>query len=527
MYPSIDELINWAAGDDQRPLVMCEYSHAMGNSNGSLHDYWAAIDAHVGLHGGFIWDWIDQGLTLPEPDEQGAPVFGYGGHFGDVPNDADFCINGLIGPDRTPHPAMAEVAKMGEPVLVTARNIRRCVFRLKSRSERDASEWLDAKWSLLVDGIEVDSGPIDLSGLGPHGDLTVEPAVTRPGDLLAGQECHLDISFTTSSASLWAPKGHTVGWSQFALPWKSRTKPAVDADATIVRPEVDRGEDATTVSAGSVAVVIEHETGLLTSIDCGGDQILVEPPQLDLWRAPVQNDGALVGPLAGVMGVATRWFGWGLDRLERTCQSVSIRRSGDSVKIVSSHHLVGADPALVIAHRQAITVEPDGRLVFDEQVRIPTAWDDLPRVGIRIAFSPEMERLEWLGVGPHETYPDRHLSGRFGRYTSTVGEQDHPYVVPQEHGSHTETRWFGLGGIRTPKIKIGSDHPFNFSASHLDDTELTTASIRSELRRRPETIVHIDTAMRGVGTGACGPDTLPTYRVGGGTHRWSWWLTSR
>jgi beta-galactosidase len=177
-----------------------------------------------------------------------------------------------------------------------------------------------------------------------------------------------------------------------------------------------------------------------------------------------------------------------------------------------------------IDHRQVVMLVA-GSLVFDEDIRIPEELDDLPRVGVTFTARAGLEHLTWVGSGPHETYPDRQASGRFGRWESTVTDQYVPYLVPQEHGAHQGVRRFTLTDDDGRGFTVSAQEPFAFSASHFSAEDLDAATTTAELTPRDEVVVHLDVAQRGLGTGACGPDTLPQYRVGGGTYRWRWTLT--
>ena len=190
MYPAIDDIVAWAEqGEDRRPMILCEYQHAMGNSNGSLADYWAAFESTPGLQGGFIWDWIDQGLTWL--DDDGQPYFAYGGAFGDEPNDADFCANGMIGSDRVPHPACHEHAKLAQPVEVEALDLHEGRFRLRNRRAFTGLNDLDGSWTLTVDGEPVAEGRILVPAVPPLGPARSSSPIERPATLGQGQRCHL------------------------------------------------------------------------------------------------------------------------------------------------------------------------------------------------------------------------------------------------------------------------------------------------------------------------------------------------
>jgi beta-galactosidase len=500
MYPALSDIVAWAAkGEDRRPLILCEYQHAMGNSNGSLAEHWAAFESTPGLQGGFIWEWIDHGLTWI--DDEGQPYFAYGGTFGDEPNDGDFCADGLVGPDRVPHPACHEHATLAQPVVVEAVDLHEGRFRMRNRRHFTGLNDLDGTWVLTVDGAVVDEGRILVPAVPPLGEAEIELPIERPEVLGQGQRCHVLLTFTLGQGRTWAPRDFEVAWAQFEIPWvAARPAPRIRARPVRVEVDVDKGR----VLAGD---------------------LLVETPVAALWRAPTQNDGISIAPAAEINpGVRRRWLRWGLDRLETELVSAAPRDEGPHPSLTVHRRLAGPHPDVRIDHRQVVMLV-DGALVFDEELRIPELLDDLPRVGVTFTAAAGLERLSWVGLGPHETYPDRKASGRFGRWTSTVTDQYVPYLVPQEHGAHAGTRRFSLIREDGRGLTVTAEESFSFSASHFSAGDLTAADSTADLRPRDEVVVHLDVAQRGLGTGACGPDTLPEYRVHGGTYRWRWTLT--
>jgi beta-galactosidase len=265
---------------------------------------------------------------------------------------------------------------------------------------------------------------------------------------------------------------------------------------------------------------------------------LIPWPDASLYRATTDNDGIRVGWMRGV-GVRGRWHSWGLDRMAPEVDDaptstgepgLQVRRvdGGWSVRREVRWHTAIDDQPII--HRQRVVLAR-GSATFHEQIDVPTLYDDLPRVGVAFALPGGFERLEWHGLGPHETYPDR-CRAELGRWRSTVSDQYVDFVMPQEHGHHHDTRWFEVArapgdGARPLRLRIAGDRPFGFSALHHTVTDLATALHTSDLPERPETFVHIDTAHRGLGTASCGPDTLPRYRVRPGRHRWRWTMEAR
>ncbi|WP_436794437.1 glycoside hydrolase family 2 TIM barrel-domain containing protein [Actinospongicola halichondriae] len=524
MYPAIDTISNWAErtadSDEQRPLIMCEYSHAMGNSNGSLADYWAVIETTPGLQGGFIWDWADQGLRRHDAD--GTEYWAYGGHFGDEPNDATFCCNGLTWPDRAPKPALVEHAYLGAPVRFRPSDLRRGRLVVVNLQDwRDVS-WLTGEFDVRVDGAVVESGTFDLPDLPGGFEATLELGLPTV-DVPEGAEAHLDLRCVVTDAEPWAPAGHRVAWQQFDLPRTRQTAIAAPASGASTEVHASPGE----ATVGDLVVRWDESAANLSSIELGGRPLLATPPTASLWRAPTENDGRRLdeGLEAGAL---EGWLALGLDRVEVEPVSARRRAQADgSVLVTLRRRLRLPGSGDVADHRQQVRIHPNGAIVIDEELTLPTTLDDLPRIGSRFEVPSEFDRLEWYGRGPLETYVDRETSEQLGRWQSTVAEQYVPYVLPQEHGNHTDTRWFTLTDAGGTGLLVSSTNaldPFGFTARDHHDDDLYAATTLADLGTSDAVEVHVDVLQRGLGTGACGPDTLPPYRVTGGPARWSYAL---
>jgi len=301
------------------------------------------------------------------------------------------------------------------------------------------------------------------------------------------------------------------------MPWAGRRRPTVRPAQAFSSREEDRH---VTVKAGDTSLSFDLSTGLVDQLSHRGEQLLAAPPRLTLCRAATDNDGVRQGPQADFAGVRQQWIAWGLDRVAGRLVASDFRDNGGQAVITARHEYSGADPDLLIDHQQVITADANGTIRIDESVRVPEDFTDLPRVGIDFALTPGHDQLEWFGPGPIETYPDRALAP-VGRWQSTVAEQFVPYVVPQEHGNHVDTRWFALWRPGEAGLLVELQR-LSFSVSHYTADDLYQACTLADLSRRDEVIVHVDAGVRGLGTGACGPDTLEQYLVRGGLHRWRW-----
>ena len=522
MYTPIDICMAWATwaeatGEDDRPLILCEFSHAMGNSNGSLNEYFEAFRSQPALGGGFLWDWRDQGLA--EVDDAGRKYWAYGGHFGDHPNDVNFNINGLVGPDGSPHPALRELAWCARPVATTHRS--GSTIRVQNRRSHQDLNDLELHWTLLVDGVETRSGKQSVKGLGPgqHRDLKLVPG-HRPS---TGEQ-HLNCQWRLQSKTAWAPAGHVVAWDQARLR-KARAAAPPKAGAPAI---VETQGTQTTIAGGPTSVGVDQSTGALTGIDMYGKRMVEGDISASLWRAPTDNDGVKQGWMSNVAGTRLKWISWGLHDLAHKLVSLSIAQTKSGTRIRRSRALEGTHEAAT--HRQDIYVGAKGTIVFEEHIKLPRSWTDLPRLGVRFETSPSITHIDWYGPGPDESYPDRASSAAVGIWSSTIADQYHPYVVPQEHGAHIDTRWATLrsaASINRSKgsaCRIEADTPVVFTARFHHDAQLSAATTLADLEMSERAEVHVDHSIRGLGTGACGPDVLDDYRITGRTHSWRWVL---
>ena len=487
MYPPIDALVAHArSGRQHGPLIMCEYSHAMGNSNGTLADYWDAIESTPGLQGGFIWEWRDHGLEQRLPN--GTLRWAYGGDFGDVPNDGNFCIDGITFPDRAPKPALFEHRQIALPVRVTASPERLAsgVIEIENRADFVGLDHLRAEWSVADDGSVVTGGELALPTLAPGRKATL----TIPGWPGAGTgdaERWLTVRFLTNEASAWATAGFEIGWAQLQVSGGERS-PGAAAAGVAEGPPVEL-----------------DDSGLLVH------DLLAAAPRLSLWRAPTDNDR--------IAGLAAAWDAWGVADPERHLEEV--RRDGPEIVVRATYRTAsGSD----IAHEQRLRRLADGGIGITESALIPADLRDLARVGTVFELRPGHQTVEWFGRGPHETYPDRKRGGAVGRWHSTVAAMPVPYVRPQENGGRADVRWLTIADAAGRGLRIELDRPRQVSVLHHRAADLAAASHHGDLEPRQEAVVHLDAVHRGIGTASCGPDTLPAYIVPTGEHRWSWTL---
>ena len=502
MYPELDDIVAWAEeGDHPRPMILCEFSHAMGNSNGGLSDYFAAFERHPALQGGFIWEWADHGIR--KTDERGREYWAYGGDFGEEPHDANFCADGIVWPDRSPHPALAELKFLARPVRVEA--IDGCRFLIRNLQDFASLDGLRGTWELTLDGEPVKHGKLPRLRVSPGASLEVEL------DLPPGTgERFVTFRFFIRRATEWAPEGHEVAWQQLALPSRARRRRL---------PQAEPPGASGLLEAGGARAVVEPKTGILSELSVDGRNVVVAGPRLQLWRAPTDNDGLRLLPERR-SGVLWRWLELGLDRVEQRVASVRVTKNGIDVV----HQASGRGNWSDASHRHSYRLLASGALLVENEVRVGKDLRDLPRVGVVLSLRPGLEQLEWFGAGPWESYPDRLASTIVGRFSSTVSEQYVPYILPQEHGHRSAVRRMALTDEAGFGLTVEGLPTFGFTASHFTAADLYAARHTCDLEPRPEVVLSLDHAQRGLGTASCGPDTAPRFRLVAPVYRFAYLL---
>ena len=484
MYPNISAIKEYANSKKaDRPLIMCEYSHAMGNSNGTLAEYWEAIESTHGLQGGFIWEFWDHGPVQTMPD--GSTRNAYGGDYGESKHDGNFCCDGMVFPDRTAKPAMHEFKAIAAPANISAVKASLGSFTIFNKQFfKDLSEY-ELTWSITRDGLITDSGRVKLPKVGPRKTIsfTVKSQLLNKPDGLGERFINFHIIRIASTA--WAPAMSEVGWNQMPLPSR----------ALKVR---------TTKSSELSSDVIDEYGQILMPYGALA-------PVLSLWRAPTDNDR--------IGHIATKWSRWGLRDIDRSDCVIS---QNSSRTIITNTWQTST--GFIIKHKQVVTPVADGFRV-KESVVLPKQLDDIARVGINFELDGQLSDLTWFGSGPHESYPDRKIAP-IGRSVSTVANQYIPYVRPQENGGHNAVRWIELTESSGCGLRIAFSRPLQVSVTPHRSVDLADATHDVEVKACGNTVVHIDGAHRGVGTASCGPDTLAKYVIKPGLHSWEWTVTS-
>lgn len=518
MYPSIAALRNWAANPDpreDRPLIMCEYSHAMGNSNGCLKDYFDAFRECRGLQGGFIWEWVDHGIRTTTA--AGKTIYAYGGDFGDKPHDANFVADGLISPDRTPHPGLYEYKYLAQPAEFRLISAATGEIEIVNRRYFTTLDDCRLHWSVLVNGVAVASGTVDELPEHHPADYTMTAAANPvtpyfrtqnhafrlrlplavPAGLCAGDDCRLRLELRLKADNLWAAAGHVVAYESLELPWRS-----------------DRAPAPLNIRTGKFSV---DSDGRFAFASAAGQVLVSSGNRLDIMRATTDNDYIITRK--GQMAYAgNRWFAAGLDRLEQIKAEISATTGGGyEVETVWR----GGDGNTAL-HRQSFTLDAAGAVTVENLITLPPEWDDPARIGVELELPRQFNRLAYFGRGPMENYIDRMAAAKPGLYHTTIEEMHTPYIMPQENGNRTGVRYVEFTVSDSAVLRFDSEIPFEFSAGCYSTHQLQECRHDGELEDEGRIFLHLLLRQRGVGTASCGPDTLECYRLKAGSYRFAY-----
>ena len=498
MYSDISTLVEYGSQKQDRPLIMCEYSHAMGNAVGNLKDYWDVIEKYDHLQGGCIWDWVDQGLR--KKDANGREFWAYGGDYGDTPNDGNFCINGLVFPDRTIPPKMHEVKRIYQNVAFEPVDLLKGRISLRNKFFFTNLNEFDIHWVLFEDGASIQSGSLQPVSVEPGQSASIRIPFRKPA-LVSGAEYWLRVSLHLRKNTLWAKKGHEVAFDQMQIPY---TVPAVPSLNVTGLPslQLEKGADGVVVSGKNFSVSFSSVTGDISSLNYRGREFLNTPgPAFNAFRAPTDNDGYLLGD----------WLKAGLDSLSNEMKGIQSEQVSTNVVRVTVSRFAKGKEGMGFNQSIVYTIYGNGWVHVHTSVNPVGALPMLPRVGVQMVLNQALEDYTWYGRGPWENYPDRKTGSPVGLYTSAVTDQYIPYVKPQETGNHSDVEWLALTGQGGSGLIVVGDKPLYATALHYSISDLATANHINELNPRKETYLSLDAKMLGLGNASCGPGVIDAY----------------
>lgn len=502
MYPSVETVENYGKSGNQKPYIMCEYVHAMGNSVGNIKEYWDVIDKYPNLQGGFIWDWVDQALTWPTPEGyEEETFFSYGGDWDDdYPSDGIFSANGLVTPDRTPQPELEEVKRIYQNIEIKGLALENGEIEITNDYLFTNLNQFDATWTFLADDKVQQEGTLNKLNIAPGESQTVTLPIEEP-ELIPGVEYWLNVSLTLSDDTSWAKKGHEIAKQQFKIPFNTLETPELDT-TNMPTIQVEDNTEQVTVNGQDFQLVFDKAQGTISTFKYQDTEMLKTGPIPNFWRTPNDND-----TMNGMINRTGTWRDAGRDM---HVDEVNVREIND--KAVSIQ--VNATLPTMTESRYKVTyfVYGSGDVVVRSTVVPGNGLPELPAFGMELTLPKEFENLSWYGRGPHENYWDRNTGADVGVYEGTVEDQFFPYVNPQQTGNKTDVRWATLTDDDGTGLLISGLPLIEVNALHYTEEDLEQAKHPYELTKLEDIIVNVNDKQMGVGN-SWGDTALPEYML--------------
>jgi beta-galactosidase len=498
---------------------MTEYAHAMGNSTGNFQDYWDVIEKYPKLQGGFIWDWVDQGLL--ETNETGEKYWTYGGDYGEegIPSDGNFCLNGLTWPDRTPKPGLKEVSKVYQYIDFEPADLKDGMIKFRNNYDFTSLSEFTFEWEVTADGSVLQSGTITLPDFKPGHEALVQIPAALP-DPAPGTEYFLNLKAMRSDSWNLVPEDHVYASAQFLLASKEKLIAAATDEISVLQTKT--ADNKIEVAGPDMKIVFDLGKGCMQSFQYKGRDFLKKGPEPDFWRPPTDND-----------------YGYGMDiKLgvwkkagERTVVAKASVNQPDIGKVVVSftYDIPDTGGSKIAGYVSSYTIFSSGDVVIKNQfARISERIPEIPRMGMQMQLPVEMANIKWFGRGPHENYQDRKTSAEIGMYESTVADHYTPYIRPQENGYKTDTRWLLLTDDDENGLLVTGDPVICFSALNYLHDDFESPGRLSQYRKdaksanthtvdlRPRDLVNLNVDLGQMGVGgddSWGAIIHPKYRL--------------
>lgn len=504
MYSRIPQLNEFGEHPHPKPRILCEYGHAMGNGPGGLWEYQQVIDRWPHIQGHFVWEWVDQGMLTTAPN--GAAFYGYGGDFGDQPNNANFCIDGLVLPDQTPSPGLAEYKQVLCPLRV---ELDGNGVRVESRFQFSAADDLELALERLVDGELVAAEVVAVPVVEPAESTRIDLPRSLIEPVATAGECLLTVRVRRRRATTWAGAGHELGAYQFVLAAPTRVTPSAKVDVsspsglkTVHLAESGAGVQ---VEVGDTRLIFDQATARLTSWIHAGYELVTEPLRFRLTKPIIDNHRRLNERL---------WAPHELGQAVEQEGDLRWRHLGDAVIIDAQTRFAPPSAGWSVDLRTSYQIGADGTVAV-EIAGTPHGYHDLvAAIGVELGIAKRFRQAAYYGRGPAENYPDSHQAALLGRYGADVGELNFPYVVPQDTGNRGEVRWFALRDRLGNGLFVAGEQPLNVSAWPWPAAAIDAAGHRHELVEDPRSItLNLDHQVLGLGSNSWGQEVLESHRI--------------
>ena len=504
MYPSLEEIQEYVDKKPDKPFLLIEYCHAMGNGPGDLEDYFQMIYQYDVLCGGFVWEWCDHAVYQGQA-ANGKEKYLYGGDFGEEVHDGNFCMDGLVYPDRTPHTGLLEYQNVYRPARVMSFCQKTGELCLENYMNYvDLKDYIYLVYEVNCDGKLLEKKPLTLQdSVLPHqrGSILLDITVPDCG------KCYLKVSYHLKHRTSLMAQGSMMGFDEILLENRDGRNQQTIAllenleqkEAEVQVSETDR---FLSIRSDTFFYVYNKLSGLFEQLSIDGEELLETPMELNIWRAPTDNDRK----------IKQEWMDAGYDRSKARAYDVQWKREGKCVRIYSTMSVAAVALQRVLDIKAVWEISNRGAISVKMQVKKNMEFPQLPRFGIRLFLKEEYENLKYYGLGPHESYRDKCKSCSHGLYDATVEEQHEDYIRPQENGSHTDCDYVMIEKENQTVIAV-SPKPFSFNVSYYTQEELARKTHNYELEKSGNTIVCLDYAQNGIGSNSCGPELRDEYQV--------------
>ena len=503
MYPSLEEIQEYMDKKPDKPLLLIEYCHAMGNGPGDLEDYFQIIYEYDVLCGGFVWEWCDHAIYQGQA-ANGKEKYLYGGDFGEEVHDGNFCMDGLVYPDRTPHTGLLEYQNVYRPARVVSFCQKTGELCLENYMNYvDLKDYIYLVYEVNCDGKLLEKKQFILQeSVLPHKKGTILLDITVPDS----GKCYLKVSYHLKHGTSVMAQGSRMGFDEILL----KNQDGRNQQATALLETQEQKEAEVQVSETDRFLSIRSDTffyvynklsGLFEQLSVDGEELLETPMELNIWRAPTDNDRK----------IKQEWIDAGYDRSKARAYDTHWEMNGEGIRIYSTVSVAAVAIQKVLDIEAVWKIYRTGEISVKMHVKKDREFPQLPRFGLRLFLRGEYENLKFYGLGPHESYRDKCRSCSHGLYDTTVEEQHEDYICPQENGSHTDCDYLMLEK-ENQIVTAVSSRPFSFNVSYYSQEELTRKAHNFELEKSGSTIVCLDYAQNGIGSNSCGPELRKEYQ---------------
>lgn len=491
--------------DERRPLVLCEYCHAMGNGPGDLEDYWQVIYSNDRFSGGFIWEWCDHGIKIGE-DSQGKAMYAYGGDFNEPRHDGNFCIDGLVSPDRTPHTGLKEAKNVYRPIRVKSVDASNGVYAFTNTY--DFSELSE---KLVCTAQVTDAGKVILEEeLDIHLPAKTSAVVTIPSLAgLTGASVYVRFIFSQKHDTPWSEEGYEIGFDQLLI----------DKEPSIIAPSraegsIDCSEDKKYVyiSGENFSYRYQKSIALFDQLTFHHQELIEQPMGFNAYRAPTDNEW-----------IKSKWHMFSLGNLTTKVYDMSVEKSGSYVLIRSRIALGGHSYHNTFQLQSESTIFNSGEIRISYKVHVADQRPYLPRFGVRMFMNKQFDQVEYYGYGPYESYIDKHQASYMGVFSQPISKMHEDYIKPQENSSHYGCEYVNISS-RDIRVSFQAETPFSFNASEYTQEELSAKRHHYELEKSGYSVVCIDYKQSGIGSASCGPFLLEQYQLKEKEFEFEFWI---